>query len=224
MSDLDAEIAVFWDKPMAYNPLVHLPPFLRGRQASLQRKAALTVLALDAASLMPGAAVPVQEDAGVHLALVVICLRALALVHQGHHWHTSGPTYYADHLLFERLYNALGPEIDAVAERAVGSSPIINLFDPLVQAGLISDMVAKMAPGGFNNPGGFVAQSLGAEQYLLDTLQYARERLTDRAWLTPGTDNLLAGIADKHETHVYLLRQRAQLAPIQPQDTHDSIR
>ncbi len=213
MPDLDQEIAVFWDRPLQYDPLTHLPPFLRGRQAGLQRKARLASLALRAASsLLPSDTVPLSplDDAGIDLTLVVVGLRALSLVHQGHHWHTSGLTYYADHLLFDRLYNDLPPEIDAVAERAVGSSQVVNLFDPVVQAEMVGGTVKQMAPGGFKNPDGFVAAGLGAEQYLLDLIEMARQRLADKGQLSYGTDNLLAGIADKHEEHVYLLRQRSQ--------------
>jgi hypothetical protein len=51
--------------------------------------------------------------------------------------------------------------------------------------------------------------SLRAETHLLDCVRRLSEEMKANGDLTRGTDDLLAGIEDKHEEHFYLLRQRA---------------
>ena len=49
-------------------------------------------------------------------------LEALSLYYQNIHWTVSGPNFYSDHLLAERLYSAANGLIDGVAEKAVGTT------------------------------------------------------------------------------------------------------
>jgi hypothetical protein len=50
--------------------------------------------------------------------------------------------------------------------------------------------------------------SLNAELRFLVMMQMVAKEMEAKGTLTRGTDNLLAGIEDKHEEHVYLLKQR----------------
>jgi len=53
-----------------------------------------------------------------------------------------------------------------------------------------------------------VQKSLEAEELLLDGITLIVGRLKASDSFTRGTDNLIAGIEDKHEEHKYLLQQR----------------
>jgi DNA-binding ferritin-like protein len=44
-------------------------------------------------------------------------LRALQWSHQTAHWKVRGEPFYGDHLLFQKLYEAVGEEIDTLAEK-----------------------------------------------------------------------------------------------------------
>jgi DNA-binding ferritin-like protein len=129
------------------------------------------------------------------------------MVHQTHHWQTNGGHYYADHLLFERLYNESQAFIDQVAERAVGT------YDPSVvdvntQVELMEFFVGWMCQGSLDADV-MVDMSLKTESLVLTAVDLTIEKLTARGELSNGTDNLLQGIADLHEGFVYLLKQRA---------------
>jgi hypothetical protein len=60
------------------------------------------------------------------------------------------------------------------------------------------------------NPDAYVLTSLRAERWFLDCVKQLSASLSAVNQLSRGTDNLLQGIEDKHEEHVYLLLQRSQ--------------
>jgi len=192
---------VIWQDPSAYNPYTQGPPYLP------EVKTAKVASIQDIVSDAPDAALP---------ALVTV-LRAVAMVHQTHHWLTYGSTYYADHLLFERLYNAFPEEIDKIAERAVGTGASKTAIHAGVQANQVARCVETLCGDGSTfgegeNPDSFVATSLKAERWVLDSIKNVAESLKAVGQLSRGTDNLLQGVEDKHEEHVYLLTQRSLTA------------
>jgi starvation-inducible DNA-binding protein len=198
----DEGAEVVWHDPTKYDPVRHGPPYLPPRLASeakaVARKVARERVDPRIARRIVGSATP--------LSAVLAVLRAASFLHQTHHWQTSGPSYYADHLLFDRLYNDSQPFIDQVAERAVGLGSAA-LVAPTQQAALVSHvlgMVASPTAGA----GSLVDASLKAESLVLSVVGEAIAVLTASNTLTPGVDNLLQGIADLHETFVYLLKQR----------------
>ncbi len=139
---------------------------------------------------------------------LLACLRAASHIHQTHHWQTSGPEYYADHLLFERLYDEGQEFIDQVAERAVGGDSIERV-DAVEQVDKVGEKVHKAyseASGG--SPQDMVRRSLAIENMVIENIKTAINTLSSTDSLSAGTSNLLEGIADTHETFLYLLKQR----------------
>jgi len=186
----DATQAI-WQDPSSYDPYLHGPPYL----PSARLKAASQVFSVFAAS-------PGTEMAGL-----LVFLRAVAMVHQTHHWVTKGNTSYGDHLLFERLYNGMLPEIDSVAERAVGSTGATLIADFRAQASCVADILNSLGQPG-ESAAELVQKSLEAEALLSLGVTKIVELLKNNSSLSRGTDNLIAGIEDKHEEHRYLLQQR----------------
>lgn len=137
------------------------------------------------------------------LASLATMLNALYLLHQAAHWQTHGPTYYADHLMFQRLYKGIDKEIDGIGERAVNlGGPM--MVCPITTSELSITLLADWGKGhGLDSPEKLVSLSLRAERSFLDALAVA---MTYTA--TDGVQNLLQGIADAHEANVYLLDQR----------------
>jgi len=137
------------------------------------------------------------------LASLASMLHALYLLHQSAHWQTRGPTYYADHLMFQRLYKNIDKEIDSLGERAVNlGGPM--LVCPITTAELATPLLAGWGKGhGLDAPEKLVSMSLRAERSVLDALGVA---MTQTA--SDGVQNLLQGIADAHEGNLYLLDQR----------------
>lgn len=121
---------------------------------------------------------------------------------QNLHWRAKGTGYYADHQLYERLYEARRPEIDRVAEVivAVAGAQALNAGHGLEAA---RDFVIRAE----QTPGSDAHKALNAAHVVSLLLRDA----TAQSRGTPfalGVDNVLAGIADAHLEAVYLLQQR----------------
>lgn len=144
------------------------------------------------------------------LAVLLAYLRSLAIIHQQHHWTTSGTSYYEDHLLFERLYDATNDSVDSVAEKCVGLGDE-STIDLQLQIKTIWQFVKDNCTSGFTTMScddTFIQKSLTAEMQFLTLANVVREHLQSNGLLTPGLDNMIAGLQDVHESHVYLLKQR----------------
>ena len=125
-------------------------------------------------------------------------LRALSQLYQHAHWKCKGDNFFGDHLLFERLYGETNGEIDAVAEKIIGLSSDPELINPDSDSTTTAKLLKEMA----NDDMDFATQAVNAEKGLLALIKALLPEATD------GLSNLLEGIADLHEGHVYLLQQR----------------
>jgi DNA-binding ferritin-like protein len=141
------------------------------------------------------------------LSAVLSTLRAASFLHQTHHWQTRGPSYFADHLMFDRLYTESQGFIDQVGERAVGSGDA-SFVDVVSQARRMSALIEVITRSEDSGADQLVQTSLKMESLVIAVVDEAIDLLRDADSLTAGTDNLLQGVADLHETFVYLLQQR----------------
>ena len=142
------------------------------------------------------------KDKLPHLLATLSVLRALQWNYWGLHWRSQGAVSYSDHLLFSELYKNLEPEIDDLAEKIVAAYTS-DAICPLKNMRLALVCLEK-----WSEEPNFYKQALRAEmhfQNLLETVYYQLER---SEVLTLGMDALLSEIANKHETHIYLLKQR----------------
>lgn len=212
-----------WHDPSTYDPLAHGPPYLPTPSTVVaavapgvaQKVARPFVQKTAADDLTEIQAVldQVKADFGPtpmsELASLLAFIRAAALVHQSHHWQTRGETSYGDHLLFERLYNETQSMVDGLAERMVGSGHHI-LAHPILMAKHCSMVTQTFYRDAGANPsaGTYPILSMRAVLRTLVALKSVYTRLDEGGLLSHGTDNLLQGLADKHEEFVYLLKQR----------------
>lgn len=130
-------------------------------------------------------------------------LRALGMIHHSHHWQTMGSDFYGDHLLFERLYKAVQDEVDTVGEKIVGidSPALTNYFAQMSHMKMFMSAVSdKTKPP--------MMVSLGSELVFIAAGEFISDRLKQDGLFTSGVANMMGDILDRHESHVYLLRQR----------------
>ena len=142
------------------------------------------------------------------LSVVLVHLKFLAEVHQNHHWTCMGDPYYGDHLLFQRLYDGVKGEIDLVAEKAVGMGSTSNVDLSLTTSQLLKLVSEYKSFTTIPHPTDLVRRSLTAEMNFIKVVDQMIDCLEECGMLTNGIDNMLQGIADTHESHVYLLKQR----------------
>lgn len=145
------------------------------------------------------------------LSVILVHLRYLQLIHQNHHWTAKGDPFFGDHLLFQRLYDTVTSEIDAVAEKAVGLGTTDNVNVQLQVAQVTQLLQGYGTSQTIPQASELAKRSLAAEMNFLAMLKVVLCRLKESCQTTPGLDNMLAGIADVHESHVYLLKQRSSL-------------
>jgi DNA-binding ferritin-like protein len=125
-------------------------------------------------------------------------LYALYVLSQSAHWCAKGEMYYGDHLLFQRMYETIATEIDLVAEKMLGTGEKDNLLTPKSIIIGAAKSITMMTNGSDAS-----ALMIAETKFLTNLVSV----LSD-ASLSEGVKNMLQGIADKHEEHVYLLSRR----------------
>lgn len=134
------------------------------------------------------------------LSFYVSFLRALYQIHQNNHWKCKGTNFYANHLLFQRLYEEVVEDIDIAAEKSIG------VFDELdVNPGLITSIVEKFMPEKFD--GDLIQSSLAAEEEFLKASRKLYLDLKSEDNMSLGIDDMIMSVYNKHEGFVYLLKQ-----------------
>jgi DNA-binding ferritin-like protein len=142
------------------------------------------------------------------LSVVLVYLKFLATVHENHHWTCMGDPFYGDHLLFSRLYEAVDAEIDPVAEKAVGLGCTSNVNPQIIHSQVLKLLSGVGSGSTIPQSSDLARKSLMVELNFLKVVDSCRSSLEECGLLTNGVDNMLQDIADKHEGHVYLLKQR----------------
>lgn len=136
-----------------------------------------------------------------HLCGLLAILRAQEMSYQTSHWQSSGMSYYGNHLLFQRLYESVGAEIDGIAEKMVGylGAESVNLAPQAVK-------VATFAVGWAKIDCPF-HRGLASEEQLQVATKAAYDSIKEVGAMTLGLDDFLMAMANAHETNAYLLQQ-----------------
>lgn len=128
----------------------------------------------------------------------VAFLRALYRIHQDAHWKAQGESYYANHLLFQRIYEATSDSVDEAAEKCLG------IFDELDSKEELQSSIVQSFEKRYEN---LLERSLMAEEAFLKLSEKTYETLKKNDVMTLGLDDMIMAIANNHEVHVYLLKR-----------------
>ena len=131
-------------------------------------------------------------------------MRAMHWNHWTTHWQVQGMPYYGDHLMFQRIYEAMGDEIDGLAEKIVAMCGVgcVDDHDSIDRTHNVLKRWVTQYPDDIIN------RAFNTEQEFQTLLAGVYELLDAEGHLTLGLDNFLQGLADAHETNLYLLQQR----------------
>lgn len=147
-----------------------------------------------------------EADYGI-LGAMLGAVRGLYNIHQAHHWQVQGTSFYADHLLFQRLYEGILPEIDSVAEKLVGvAGPVLTNF--FLQQKLMEQFMTLAVTSNPSTP--LHENGLRAELLFLALTNLCIATLKDKNLLSSGLEQTLGTVAEKHEEHTFLLQQRVE--------------
>jgi DNA-binding ferritin-like protein len=141
----------------------------------------------------------------VALTATLAALRGVYIVHQSHHWQVQGSEFFADHLLYQRLYEETLPEIDSLAEKLVGvDGPWgTNLF---LQHKMTEEFMKLTITSSPSTP--LHVNGMQTELVFLALVNLCTAVLKDENLLSFGLEQTLGELARKHEEHTYLLQQR----------------
>ena len=134
-------------------------------------------------------------------------IRALASLEQHFHWKASGDNYFGDHMLFDRLYNETNDLLDSIAEKSVGLFGADSI-DVIEDAALTQKLLTQWKSD--EQSPSIVAQA--AVKFVVAFITSGAKELRESGKMSEGLENLIQGVADKLESHIYLLQQRNKQA------------
>ena len=138
-------------------------------------------------------------------------LRAYHLWMHGAHNVTKGPSFAGDHVeLYGKIYNEVQDAIDGVIEKGIGVYQDESIACPMK---IVEDAALLLSE--WESPSEQAADriadlALEYSKMLVSIGEGTSKMLDSMEALTYGTDNLLAGLVDTHESYVYLLQQRSK--------------
>lgn len=141
-------------------------------------------------------------------------LRAAHWAHWTSHWQAQGTPFYGDHLMLARIYEAIEDEIDTLAEKVVGEFGYMSV-SPVEQMQRALHIIEQ-----HDNPDPIV-RSLAIEDELQREIESVYRALKQADMLSLGLDDFIMGIANAHESHLYLLRQKLRTHPRRDVDVPD---
>lgn len=127
------------------------------------------------------------------------------------HWRSEGENYYGDHLLFQRLYEDMPDEIDGIAEKAIGILNDTKAVNPVENTAAAAKILSELMSDE-DEPSTYSDTAVKAERQFVQAVADALNLMEKEGELTDGVEDLLQGIASKHEEHLYLLQQRSKRA------------
>jgi len=127
-------------------------------------------------------------------------LRLVYMIHQNSHWKCKCENFYANHLLFERLYESAQKRLDKTAEKLIGIFGN-DAMDTSKHSTLINKMCEK-----YSGPD-HVENSLKAEQDFCQISEKTFELIKENGNMSLGLDDLIMANHNKSETAIYLLKQ-----------------
>ena len=119
--------------------------------------------------------------------------------HQTTHWQAEGENFYSNHLLFQRLYEGLPEQYDGLAEKMVS-----YFGKEAVDQSIIIER-SKNWTEKWSKTSEPIKRAIQAEHDLQKMLKKIYENLKEKNEITLGLDDFLMGLANDHETHLYLL-------------------
>lgn len=146
--------------------------------------------------------------ANAELTVLLTVAEAVLMLHKTNHWIAKSAVSFADHGMYDKLYQQLAEDVDALGERIVGLGSDIGVDVHDRADGIISILQEMYAPHGITQADALAERSLAAEFFLNRICALAIKSMTDIGSMTAGLENLLQGFSDNRERAIYHLRRR----------------
>lgn len=142
---------------------------------------------------------PAGDAAGL-LCSYLAMQRTMVVVFQHSHWKCKAVTFYGQHLLFERIYNAVNTLTDATAEKLIGVFGN-DALEHNNQLEIMSGIYKKY------NGEHHLANSINISKDFLKMAEDIYNRLKEMGDITLGIDDMIMSQCSDVEGYLYLLQQ-----------------
>jgi starvation-inducible DNA-binding protein len=117
------------------------------------------------------------------------------------HWNVEGPDFHAQHIFFEKQYEALDEIMDSVAERirTLGHYAPGTLKD-FLQLTRISEQTREK-----NDSAGFIRELLADHETIIVAMRENIDRFANE-YKDAGTSDFITGLMEDHEKMAWMLR------------------
>lgn len=117
------------------------------------------------------------------------------------HWNVEGPDFHAQHIFFEKQYEALDEIMDSVAERirTLGHYAPGTLKD-FLQLTRITEQTREK-----NDSAGFIRELLADHETIIVAMRENIDRFANE-YKDAGTSDFITGLMEEHEKMAWMLR------------------
>jgi starvation-inducible DNA-binding protein len=117
------------------------------------------------------------------------------------HWNVEGPDFHAQHIFFEKQYEALDEIMDSVAERirTLGHYAPGTLKD-FLQLTRITEQTREK-----NDSAGFIRELLADHETIIVAMRENIDRFANE-YKDAGTSDFVTGLMEEHEKMAWMLR------------------
>ena len=139
----------------------------------------------------------------------IACTKATEMWFHAAHHVTKGKGFAGDHnILYSKIYQTLGEDLDSLIERGIGLFDNEELACPIIISHLASKIMCKFESPSSKSDHEIACIGLFVLDHHLKGLEHLYYTLEDSRDFTIGFDDLLAASANKYEKYIYMLRQR----------------
>jgi len=138
-------------------------------------------------------------------------LKALREYYHFSHWVSKMDPFYADHTLFQRLYQGLDEQIDGAAEKFIGLIGEETVYLPEL-TDTVNKIIQKAGVQKSEKISGseLARCAIKLENGFLSFSESMYDKLKEDDTLTLGLDDMLMANYNEHEDTLYLLKQRVK--------------
>ena len=128
-------------------------------------------------------------------------LRAMQIHYHTMHWKSHGQNFYGDHIMYERIYKSLKKDIDECGEKSIALFGD-NSIDEVELAQMILSWIIRWNSTNEHD------KAVMPEVDLQNVAKQTFDQLSSANNLSMGLNDFLMTICNKHETDLYLIKQR----------------
>jgi hypothetical protein len=139
----------------------------------------------------------------------IACTKATEMwFHSAHHV-TKGKGFAGDHnILYSKIYNLLGEDLDSLVEKGIGLYDNEQLACPIIISKLAFKLICKFESPVNKSDDDIANIGLRVLYYHLNHLEDFYHSIKESHDFSIGFDDLLASMANEYERYIYMLKQR----------------